>query len=235
MQYEVTGPLKYYFVGILFTVIGLFFALLLPYLLTPKLTPEHQISAGTVIDYQEDEEGTKWAEKYQFTDQAGKIQNGVNFVSSSNPFYQIGDQLEVAYLKSNPTSSFILNDPNLQSMSMVMGILGYFFAILGLLILGLKMINFSSVRIDIIAGTIGALAYAIPATFLIPLMYFAHVYRPNFLFNQEDLLWTQENIILMAIFTSTGLLTLLGLAFMLNHYRKTGSNTWSKSYQSKEY
>ncbi len=224
---NIHGDKKYWTVGGIFMITGIALGVILPYLLTPQLNAGDELTTGQVIAYTNDG-GSKSAEIYSFETKTGDTLEGINGIQSSSPSYQIGDKIEVYYSPSNPEHSWIKDDKNLEMMNFILMALGGYFFCLGFLIILLKLQNLKHTTIEVIIGTIGALSYGIPATITLPGLYYAYLTRPNLFFNVTDEFFTTKNMVIGSVFTVTGLLTIIGVLFMLRHFQKTGSNTWSK-------
>lgn len=221
---NIYGDRKIFLVGFVFLITGLIIGLLIPFLITPRVGPYDLLTTGYISDYAPDTDD-QFAEIFTYKSADGAIHYHKNFITSSSPAYKIGDQVEVYYNKNNPDNSWIKDDKNLQSMSYVLFGLGLYFGLFGLIILILKFRLNNNNQVEIIAGTIGALSYGIPAAITYPGLYFAFLNRPNFFYDESITTFPQESAIIGLVFTLTGLLTIAGVILMLRHYKKTGSNS----------
>ena len=103
-------------------------------------------------------------------------------------------------------------------------ILGWTFFVLGLIVL-LPMLATLYIRtkrpgrekvwhwwINFIGGVLGALAFAIPASFMFPIFLLAHLIRPNALFAPD--VDAANNLWLAALFSVLGLITSVAIFFV---------------------
>lgn len=221
---NIQGDRKILLVGGVFLITGLIIGLVIPFLITPRVGPDDLLTTGYISDYAPDVDN-QFAEIFSYQTDDGVTRHHQNGITSSNPAYKIGDQVEVYYNKNNPDNSWIKDDKNLQSMSYILFGLGLYFGLFGLIILILKWRLSNNNQIEIIAGTIGALSYGIPAAITYPGLYLAFLNRPNFFYDESVTTFPQESAIIALVFTLTGLLTIAGVILMLRHYKKTGSNS----------
>jgi len=111
------------------------------------------------------------------------------------------------------------------SVSLAMRILGWTLFVLGLVVL-LPMLATLYIRrsqpeqeavwhwwINFIGGLLGALAFAAPATFMLPIFFLAYLLRPNALF-PADSTDTTKNLGIAALFSVVGIVSLLATIFL---------------------
>lgn len=228
------GDSKYFGLGIIFLLVGLFIAVLIPYFVTPKISENLKLASGEVISFAQDTDsdgGDSYAEIYSFTTTGGKTYQGQEGIWSSNPAYKLQEKIEVYYNPENPQENFIKDDRNLKVMVIILFGIGGYFALFGLITLFLKFRNIPNYLIDRYMGVAGALSYGIPATLAWPTLIYFHDHAPNFFFSERTAELPADTFWIGLIFTSTGLLTIFGTLALLRAVQGTTSNSVSISSQ----
>jgi len=223
---NITGDKKFWIVGSIFSLVGIFIAVVVPFLVTPHVSSDDILVQGEITGYTNVDEDTH-AEIYQYTTREGVFYEEHNSIQSSSPAYKIHDQIEIYYDKSHPEKSWIKDDQNLVLLKYVLYILGGYFFLLGIAIILLKASKMPDVKIDMIIGTIGALSYGIPAVLTFPGLYYAYLNKPNFFFSKDINSFPQDSMIIGLVFMLTGIIDILAVVFMIRNYQKTGSNTFT--------
>ncbi len=226
------GDSKYLTVGGLFFVIGLLIAVLIPYLVTPKITENLRLTTAEVIDFAHDyasEDGDTYAEIYSFEISGGNTFQGQGGIWSSSPAYKIHDKIEVYYNPENPLENFIKDDRNLFIMLAILYGIGAYFSLFGLIILLLFFKRVPSYLIDRYMGTAGALSYGIPAALALPSLLYFHAHAPNFFFAEKSSELPSDVFWLGLVFTVTGLLTIVATVALLKALKGTSGNSISIS------
>jgi hypothetical protein len=222
------GDQKIWVVGSVFMITGLIIAVLIPYLIAPRINSGSRLTTGIIEEYVSDGDD-QFSELFSYQTQDGINRKHQNGISSSSPAYQIGDRVEVYYDLNNPDQAWIKDDQNLRFMLWVLYGLGGYFVLLGLAIILLKLKLKDNTQVEVIIGSIAALSYALPATFAYPILYYAFLNRPNFLYTTSDLEFPQESHLIGLIFSLTGIITIAAVLLMIRYYKKTGSNTFNYS------
>lgn len=226
------GDSKYLTVGGIFFVIGLLIAVLIPYLVTPKITENLQLATAEVIDFAHDydiEDGDTYAEIYSFETSSGEAFQGQGGIWSSSPAYKMHDKIEVYYNSENPQENFIKDDRNLFIMLAILYGIGAYFGLFGLIILLFFFKKVPGYLIDRYMGTAGALSYGVPAALTLPSILYFHSHAPNFFFAEKSSELPSDIFWLGLVFTVTGLITIVATVALLKALKGTTSNSVSIS------
>lgn len=223
---NIQGPKKIWIVGAAFLFAGLLMGIILPYLITPRAEADFLLTQGKITDYAYDDEDSR-AEIFTFQTLSGEVFTNRNNIWSSNPAYQINDQVEIYYDPNNIQNSFIKDDKNLATFNIIMIGLGVFFALLGLIMMLLKLRGVEDYLVERYMGLIGALSYGIPASLVFPVLYYFYQNRPNLFFEASVTEFPQESLIISIIFTFTGLITVITTLAMWRALQGKRDNTIS--------
>lgn len=156
------------------------------------------------------------------------MKNKFNFVSAI--FIFAGILLIILGIFIPVESAVVSPENNLDPMigKIIIGFLGAYFAFLGGLILLMQHRKVNEVKIEVVAGAIGAYSFGFPAMFALPFVYWLYE------IHQKQPL-PPDQLTIGIIFTSLGFITTVATSFMIRHYLKTGSNTisWSAQWPKK--
>jgi hypothetical protein len=220
---NIHGTAKIWLVGGIFLVTGLFMAIL-PVLITPQPTSQTKTASGKIIDFATDSDGST-AEIFQFTTSNGQQITKQNNIWSTPPAYQLNEEIEVYYDPGQPEQiSWIKGDRSLIIMNYILLVVGGYFVLFGLIIIGLQLLGVQTLQIERICGVIGALSFGIPATLALPVLYWLYQNRPNFLFTQDSI-FPQESYFFGAIFSLLGLLVTVATILMVRATKNSNSNS----------
>lgn len=125
----------------------------------------------------------------------------------------------------------LLTGVDAQSAIWAVRLLGGVFLLIGAIVLALTILRFPDYLVHTIGGAIGALAFGIPSTFVLPGLLLAHRYRPNFFFRADETFDT-ESWIIGSIFTLLGLLTTIGTFFLARYQLRHETLGWSWSWSN---
>lgn len=205
---------KIWSVGIIFTGVGILVGLILPLLFQHQVTADTQLTTGKIEDYEINNGGAK-AEIFSYQTGSGKTLRIHNAIFSDPPSYRIGDIVQVYYNPDAPEKAWLKDNRSEKMMVNVFHILGVVFGVIGLTIVILKSRKADNNFIEKVGGAMGALAYGIPATAVLPTLYIFYLNRPNALFPVTTDAFSLDTIIFGGIFTITGIITLAGTFFLL--------------------
>lgn len=205
---------KIWSVGIIFTAVGIVIGLILPLLFQHQVTAETQLTTGKIEDYEINNGGAK-AEIFSYQTGSGKTLRIHNAIFSDPPSYRIGDIVQVYYNPDAPEKAWLKDNRSEKMMVNVFHMLGVVFGVIGLTIVILKSRKAENNFIEKVGGAMGALAYGIPATAVLPTLYLFYLNRPNALFPVTTDTFPPDTLIFGGVFTITGIITLAGTFFLL--------------------
>ena len=131
----------------------------------------------------------------------------------------------------------VLPQPSVQELEdfmvaiWILRILGAIFFLIGAAVLVLTMMKLPEYLVHTIGGALGALSFGIPATFALPFLLVMYDRRPNFLFAVNDSFGT-ENRLIGVLFSTLGVLTLIGTYFLARYQLKNKAMGWSWTWNS---
>ena len=215
----------------MFCVVGLLCGLIIPYLVTPHATPGSVRTDGKVIRMEIDKDDASTEQPvFGFADREGKTHEFPSGISSGRSAYRVGDSVAVVYDSTNASSAFVTGDKDLNVVLWILYLLGIVFGGIGLAILGMKLRGMDDEVISRVGGLIGALTYAIPASFVLPGLYIAYHLRPNGLF-PADAIFGAKEWLLGSVFTVTGLVALVVTIAVYRYQARTGKAGWDWSWE----
>lgn len=235
-EYEFTGAGRTWAVSTMFCLTGLICGLIIPYFMTPHATPDSIRANGTVIRMEQDPEDQSMEKPvFQYADREGNMQELSSGIYSNRSAYRAGDQVTVMFSPANVQNAFVVDDKDLSMVFWILYLLGIVFGGIGIAVLGMKLAKMDDKTISRIGGLIGALCYAIPATFVLPGLWIAYRLRPNALYAQ-DAVFGSDQWILGLVFTLTGLLALAITIPVYIYQARTGEEgwEWNWAWQSKK-
>jgi len=162
---------------------------------------------------------------FQFSDQDGVRREFSSGIFSNRSEYRVGERVTVTFNPLEPTTAFVQNDKDLIVIFWITRILGFVFGSIGLATLGMKLTGMDDEAISRIGGLIGALTYAIPATFILPGLWVAYGLRPNWLF-AADATFGFDQWLIGSIFSVSGLLALVATIAVYRYQARTGETGW---------
>ncbi|MCC7522597.1 hypothetical protein IT407_02255 [Candidatus Uhrbacteria bacterium] len=105
------------------------------------------------------------------------------------------------------------------------------FGFIGAAIL-LMMIRGGNIQdISTIGGLMGALAYGLPSTFALPVLYLLYQSRPNAVY-ASDAVFDTEQWVLGSVFSLTGIFVTLASIALARYQLRTGKSGWNWSWTS---
>jgi hypothetical protein len=217
------GAARTWFVGGIFLVTGIFCLWLLPYLLAPSAIPNAKSTTATVIRMDEDEGMRRPV--FAYKDAEGVDREFASGVWSGKPSYRMDETATIKFDPTNPTVAFLEKDKDMEIVNLILRIIGTIFGLIGATVLAMKLRGMDDESISRIGGLIGALTYAIPATLVLPGLLYLHSHRPNLIFDVDSPFGTTEWA-LGAVFTLTGILTLIGSVALYRYQKRTGKSGW---------
>lgn len=229
MNGNIQGDKKIWFVGTIFLLVGLALYLLLPTFIIKTPGPNDIITDGTITGYVDDDEGNA-TPLFEYTANDNQPHSSRGYIWSNTRSYEVGDRIRVFYSPTLPSEGFILDDKNAAIMTIITRVLGAYFALLGFVILLLKLRGMKNIRIEVFSGAIGSLSFGIPATLVLPGLYYLYQNRPNFIFEASLTEFPRDFLLLGAVFTILGIIDLVATWYLIRNYQKTGSNVISKHY-----
>lgn len=215
-----------WWVGIVFTIVGIGLGLVLPAYLVPRWQGIDHVAS--VVRIESDEDGMI-RPVFQITDQEKTYPSSV---WSNRTSYAVGDQ--VTLVTSSDASKedwYLQNDRDMQVVVWGLRVMSVIFFLIGVVVLILTILHFPDYLVHTIGGAMGALSFGIPAIFVLPGLLLAHRYRPNILFAAGDRLGT-DTWVLGGIFTALGLITTLGTIVLANYQLKNQTFGWEWSWDS---
>lgn len=217
--YEFVGAARIWAVSIMFCLVGLLCAVLVPLLLSPSAPPRGEVVQGRVLRI-ELEDGMQRA-IFEYADPAGEPHELVSGFASNRSPYRVGEPVQVMFDPDDAQASYVVGDKDLTLFLIILRILGVVFGSLGLTLLAMKLRGMDDQKIAVVGGTLGALAYAIPSTLALPALWLAYQRRPNALF-ELDAVFGMNQWLIGAVFSGTGLLVLVGLWLFFRYQAKSG-------------
>ena len=214
-HFEFTGAARTWLVSMMFCAAAVICGLILLFVLRPQVPPDSLQSEGMVVSIQVDEGMERPI--FRFIDHKGVSHEFASGITSNHSAYHVGERVSVMFRSADPSAASVQDDKDLVIVIWILGILASVFGGLGLAMLGMKLKGLDDDVISRIGGLIGALAYAIPATLVLPGFWIAHSYRPNWLFEAEATFGSDDWLI-GSVFTGTGLLALVG-TIVLSRYQ----------------
>jgi hypothetical protein len=222
-QYDFMGAARTWMVTIMFCATGMICGLIIPFFISPA-DPAGSVSADGVVVRMEMDDGMEQP-IFQFADQAGVVREFSSGIFSGRSEYRAGDRVTVTFNPSDPTTAFVQDDKDLILVVWILRILGFVFGSIGLAILSMKLSGMNDEVISRVGGLIGALTYAIPATFVLPGLWAAYGLRPNRLFT-ADAPFGFDQWLIGSVFSVTGLLALVGTVILYRYQTRTGKAGW---------
>ncbi len=222
-QYDFAGAARTWAATIMFCATGVICGLIVPFTLSPSPVPGSLYSEGIVVRMEADDGMVRPV--FQFADQNGVTREFTSGLSSNRSAYHAGERVAVIFNPADPSNTFVQDDKDLMTVFWITRILGLVFASIGLAILGMKLKGMDDEVISRIGGLIGALTYAIPASFVLPGFWVAYGLRPNWLF-ASDATFGFDQWMIGAIFSATGLLVLVGTIAQYRYQARTGETGW---------
>lgn len=230
-EWELTGSARSWGVAAMFCAVGLLCGLIIPFFVVPHATQESLRADGKVLRMKIDkDDGTMERPIFQYLDRDGISREFPSGILSGRSAYRVGDNVVVMYDPTQAFSAFVMGDKDLVVVLWTLSLLGIVFGGIGLAVLGMKLGGMDDDVISRIGGLIGALTYAIPATFVLPGLYVGYRLRPNGLFSVDAMFGAKEWL-LGSIFTITGLITLVVTLAVYRYQARTGKAGWDWSWE----
>lgn len=229
-SYEFQGAAKLTVVSVIFGIVGLLL-LAVPSITIP--TVKHPVEAiGSVVRIDEDEDGSTRA-VFAFQDASGTRREFPDFAYSATQGYQLEQAVTVQYEASDSRKAIVKDNPSASFLTWVMRALAIPFLAIALLILVLRGRKEGLQSIETKAGMIGALSFAIPAFFALPVLWYLYSTRPNAIYPMNAVFETKDWVI-GGIFSLLGALTFVGSVFLYRYQMRTGKAGWSWSWSSEQ-
>lgn len=222
-QYDFTGAARTWMVSIMFCAAGVICGLIIPLIVAPATVAGSLHTEGQVVRLAADDGMERPI--FRFTDPQGVSREFSSGISSGHSAYHAGERVTVTFNPAEPASAFVQDDKDLVVVFWITRILGLVFGGIGLAILGMKLNGIDDEVISRIGGLIGALTYAIPASFVLPGLWLAYGLRPNWLF-ATDATFGFDQWLIGSIFSVTGLLALVGTIALYRYQARTGQSGW---------
>jgi hypothetical protein len=132
---------------------------------------------------------------------------------------------------ADPSAAFVQDDKDMIVALWILRIIAVVFGGIGLAVLGMKLKGMDDKVISRIGGLIGALTYAIPASFVLPGLWMAWTLRPNWLF-AADASFGFDQWLIGSIFSATGVLALVATIALYRYQARTGESGWYWHWES---
>ena len=222
-RYDFTGAARTWVVSIMFCAVGVICGLVAPYALNPSPPPGSLFADGLVVRIEAEKRMVRPI--FQFADQLGMSREFSSAVASNKSAYHLGERIVVVFNPADPSNAYVKDDKDLLIALWILRILGAVFLGIGLSVLGMKLKGMDDDVISRVGGLIGALTYAIPASFVLPGLWAAYSFRPNWLF-EPDAIFGFDQWLIGSIFSATGLLALVGTIIVYRYQARTGKTGW---------
>lgn len=221
--YVFRGRAAQWWVGGVFSLVGLLLGFGLPRLLQPTWLGVERQAIVSALDAQADLIRPVFA----FMDGSRTVTSSI---ASSYTSYHIGDHVVVV---TDPASDrwYVKADQSMIAALWIVKILAIIFFGIGMTILGLTFAGVDDAVVQRVGGMLGALSFAVPSIFALPALYYAYLKRPNVFFD-EHAVFGAESWIIGGIFTFLGVLVFIVSLLLYRYQARTGKEGWSWSWKS---
>lgn len=214
-----------------FVLVGILCGAVLPWVFAPQM-PENAIRVeGMVARYESLEEGDSLHTVFAYTLQDGSSHSYTSPIGSNRPTYAVGDKVMLIIDPAHLDAVFVEGDKDLAVAVLLLRILGGVFLVLGAVVLIMLLRGMATATIRNVGGLLGALSFGIPATFVLPGLWWAYTARPNMLFRAEDA-FTGEMWFIGILFSVLGVITTILTLLLYRYQARTGLPGWSWSWDS---
>jgi hypothetical protein len=211
-----------WWVGIVFTLLGLGLSILLPALLAPSWSGIE--TPARVVRLESNAENLV---RPVFQVAGEEREYGAQIWSSRSAFI-VGQELALIR-NADGSDWYVKADPDMQSAIWIVRLLGAVFLLIGSVVLTLTVLDLPTYLVHTIGGALGALSFGIPATFVLPGLMLAHTMRPNMFFLVDDA-FGLENWLIGGLFTVLGIVTTVATIILARYQLKTQTLGWGKSF-----
>ncbi len=207
-----------WWVGIVFTLVGAGLGGVLPAFLMPAWQGVER--PASVARFDTDRDGMV-RPVFQVE---GDARTYAASVWSSRSAYAAGERVTIV---TNPQADdwYIKDDKDMEGVVWLLRPLGLVFFAIGGTVLTLTILGVPDYLVQTIGGTMGALSFGIPATFVLPGLWLAHRYRPNMLFAAGDPFGSKEWL-LGGLFSALGVITTLAVVVLARYQLRHKSLGW---------
>lgn len=222
-QYDFKGAARTWAVSTIFCLTGVFCGFVLPFILVPQ-APAGSVRADGTVVRMETVDGME-RPVFRFSDRSGELREFASGIWSSRSGYGTGERVTVVFDMADPSVAFVQDDKDLAVALWILRVVAVVFGGIGLAILGMKLKGMDDEVISRIGGLIGALSYAVPASLVLPGLWFAYRQRPNWLF-AADATFGLEQWLIGSIFSATGVLAFVATVALYRYQARTGKTGW---------
>jgi hypothetical protein len=211
-----------WWVGIVFTLLGLGLSIFLPLLIAPSWSGIE--TPARVVRFESNAEDLV-RPVFQI---AAEEREYVGQIWSSRSALVVGQELALIR-NADGYDWYVKDDPDMQSAIWIVRLLGTVFLLIGSVVLTLTILDLPTYLVHTIGGGLGALSFGIPATFALPGLMLAHTMRPNMFFLVDDA-FGMENWLIGSLFTALAIVTTVGTMILARYQLKSRALGWGKSF-----
>lgn len=216
-----------WWVGSVFSLVGLLLVFALPRLLAPDWPGVE--TAGQVLRIESNDEGLV---RPVFGDGEREYARGI---WSSRTSYSAGQAVVLVRSADGADGYdwYVKADAEMREAVWVVRLLGGVFLLIGVVVLALTIGGVPDHVVHTVGGTLGALSFGLPASLVLPGLWLAHRWRPNLFFGADDA-FGPDQWLLGGIFTVLGLVTVVATFFLARYQLRHKQLGWHWSWDSRD-